>query len=575
MLSHQILPTISNISNENQSNVSTQQDYTYRMIKEVKSLKAKAFSKPRKPKVIYLTNFHTNTLRDSIHHNERYQRILHTEPNQLQPASKKENGKGYLPNNTMTISSIDNEKSYYRLSRNGFNTVETSKSGNYYFSLYSSARNESLTQFIDKSRKLRLQKIFNFIRQETFYKYESERINQKDLIDLNIYNYSTSFNLLKEFAIHSDSYYKYLSKKVDTETAKNNALKEKRIQLINDLQKLNKRLHKMQALCENNVQNKFFLLCVKNNTNQVEQFCSRDKKEYEKDQEKIKNLLHINVVENKDKSGASPDRLTKKSISQISDTDLILALAIKRAKTYKIFDSTEQFKNNLNKISTKVANLLNIYNEKQEDLRILRNELEEKKEEIKTKSKEQLFWEEEIAEKEKQLATVKLKYEELTQFHRNLPKESVIIYKSLYKKIMSIYNELNEEYPMISTKMTYNKKKTPLICVKELELTVNHLLTERKAFKAKNPQKFNEFKKEIDKRNKMKQTQMLLMKEKEKMKNKILQVIEKNNKITILPKHKVPMIFDIPKRKEKHLSINVKSKDEYQNILEEMNDIFS
>ena len=142
-----------------------------------------------------------------------------------------------------------------------------------------------------------------------------------------------------------------VSKKVDTETAKNNALKEKRIQLINDLQKLNKRLHKMQALCENNVQNKFFLLGVKNNTNQVEQFCSRDKKEYEKDQEKIKNLLHINVVENKDKSGASPDRLTKKRISQISDTDLILGFAIRRATVYKIFDSTEQFKNNLNKIS--------------------------------------------------------------------------------------------------------------------------------------------------------------------------------------------------------------------------------
>lgn len=573
MLNHQVLPTISNISNENQSNVSTQQDYTYRMIKEVKSLKAKTFSKPRKPKVIYLTNFHTNTLRDSIHHNERYQRILHTEPNQLQSKTKIDDSKSYLPNNTMTISSIDNEKSYYRLSRNNFNTVEASKSGNYYFSLYSSARNESLTQFIDKSRKLRLQKIFNFIRQETFYKYESERINQKDLIDLNIYNYSTSFDLLKEFAIHSDAYYKYLSKKVDTETAKNNALKEKRIQLINDIQKLNKRLHKMQALCENNVQNKFFLLCVKNNTNQVEQFCSRDKKEYEKDQEKIKNLLHINVVENKDK--ASPERLTKKRISQISETDLILALAIQRAKIYKIFDSAEQFKNNLNKISTKVANLLNIYNEKQEELRIIRNELEAKKEEIKTKSKEQLFWEEEIAEKEKQLATVKLKNEELTKFHQNLPKESVVIYKSLYKKIISIYNELNEEYPMISSKMTYNKKKTPLICVKELELTVNHLLTERKAFKAKNPQKFYEFKKEIDKRNKMKQTQMLLMKEKERMKNKILQVIEKNNKITILPKHKVPMTFYIPKRKEKHLSINVRSKDEYQTILEEMNDIFS
>ena len=44
MLTHQALPTISNISNENQSNVSTQQDYTYRMIKEVKNLKTKAFT---------------------------------------------------------------------------------------------------------------------------------------------------------------------------------------------------------------------------------------------------------------------------------------------------------------------------------------------------------------------------------------------------------------------------------------------------------------------------------------------------------------------------------------------------
>ena len=142
MLNHQVLPTIYNNSNENQSNVSTQQDYTYRMIKEVKSLKAKTFSKPRKPKVIYLTNFHTNTLRDSIHHNERYQRILHTEPNQLQSKAKIDDSKSYLPNNTMTISSIDNEKSYYRLSRNNFNTVEASKSGKYYLSLYASARNE-------------------------------------------------------------------------------------------------------------------------------------------------------------------------------------------------------------------------------------------------------------------------------------------------------------------------------------------------------------------------------------------------------------------------------------------------
>ena len=128
---------------------------------------------------------------------------------------------------------------------------------------------------------------------------------------------------------------------------------------------------------------------------------------------------------------------------------------------------------------------------------------------------------------------------------------------------------------MISSKMAYNKKKTPLICLKELELTLNHLLTERKMFKEKNPQKYYESKKEIDKRNKMKQTQMLLMKEKERMRNKIIQIIEKNKKIVLLPKHKVAASFYIPKRKEKHLSIDVKTKDDYQTILDEMNGIFS
>ena len=47
-MNNQIIPTLTSASNDNQSNISTQQDYTYRMIKEIKQLKVKAFTKPKK-----------------------------------------------------------------------------------------------------------------------------------------------------------------------------------------------------------------------------------------------------------------------------------------------------------------------------------------------------------------------------------------------------------------------------------------------------------------------------------------------------------------------------------------------
>ena len=59
--------------NSDNSNVSTQQDLTYRMIKEVHHLKSKSLSRVRtlskKSTGIDINSFHINTLRNSIHSN--------------------------------------------------------------------------------------------------------------------------------------------------------------------------------------------------------------------------------------------------------------------------------------------------------------------------------------------------------------------------------------------------------------------------------------------------------------------------------------------------------------------------
>lgn len=592
MTSHQIFKTISSLSYDNPTSVSTQHEGTNQMIREIKHLKEYTFTLQKqndKKENFFLTNFHINTLRDSIHKNEKYKQILNNKSSSIRPKLTlrkypKTKTTQYERNNTMTISSLDDQSNS---DYNRYKTITkptilpyTAKSRNYYFANYANVRKESLTNFNARSKEIRLKRIENHIRQDTLFKYENTQKNRIDQVDLDIHNYSTTLEYLKTFAQYSDAYMKFLHKTIDEESTKNQELREKKIFLLNDRQKINRRLHKMQVLCENNFQNKFFLLCVKNNTNQVKDFCDADRKEYEEEQEKIKNLLHITVVETDNVNNPHQGQkiFTTKRISQISESDLIIARGFKKPRPpYKIFDSAEEFKNNLNSISLMVANLLNIYNGKQEELRALRNELEEKREEMKAKMKEMITVnEDEVRAQEVILRNLKKKNMELVKYKESLPKTNKMSYMTLYTKIYQIYNNINSHYPLTQKKrFCYETvKTTPLDCLKALELATNFLAIEKENFKRNHPKQYNESKKEIDKEKKNTQTQLAILKEKERVKNKILKIIQKNKKLIIKPKLRVSTTYYIPKKKTYKIQTN-KTEDNLKEIAQEMNDIFN
>ena len=588
MTSHQIFKTISSLSYDNPTNVSTQHEDTNRMIREIKHLKEYTFKQNDKKENFFLTNFHINTLRDSIHKNEKYKQILNNKSSSIRPKltlrKYPKTKTTQYENNTMTISSLDDksDSDYNRYKTITEPTIlpYTTKSRNYYFANYANVRNESLTNFNARSKEIRLKRIENHIRQDTLFKYENTQKNRIDQVDLDIYNYSTTLEYLKSFAQYSDAYMKFLHKTIDEESTKNQELRERKIFLLNDRQKINRRLHKMQVLCENNFQNKFFLLCVKNNTNQVKDFCDADRKEYEEEQEKIKNLLHITVVETDNVNNPHEGQkiFTTKRISQISESDLIIARGFKKPRPpYRIFDSAEEFKNNLNSISLMVANLLNIYNEKQQELRVLRNELEEKREEMKAKMKEMITVnEDEVRAQEAILKVLKKKNMELVKYKDSLPKTNKTSYMTLYTKIYQIYNNINSLYPLSQKKrFCYETvKTTPLDCLKALELATNFLVIEKENFKRNNPKQYNESKKEIDKEKKNTQTQLAILKEKERVKNKILKIIQKNKKLIFKPKLRVSTTYYIPKKKKYKMKTN-RTGDNLKEIAQEMNDIFN
>ena len=76
------LRTFSSSSRDNQSNLSTQQDLTYRMIKEVHHLRTHSFNRNTSKRTSLTNhdnvydNFHMLTLRESLHKNKNYETLL-------------------------------------------------------------------------------------------------------------------------------------------------------------------------------------------------------------------------------------------------------------------------------------------------------------------------------------------------------------------------------------------------------------------------------------------------------------------------------------------------------------------
>jgi organic radical activating enzyme len=69
---------------------------------------------------------------------------------------------------------------------------------------------------------------------------------------------------------------------------------------------------------------------------------------------------------------------------------------------------------------------------------------------------------------------------------------------------------------------------------------VNYLITLSKNWHNENSQKFLYAKKEVEKIKRIKATKMLKEKELIKIQSKIQEILDKNNKIVVLPKKKVP-----------------------------------
>ena len=355
--------------NSDNSNVSTQQDLTYRMIKEVHHLKSKSLSRVRtlskKSTGIDINSFHINTLRNSIHSNEHYLSLFSSPVSSCNKLYHNSSNLFHFSSSTTLSPKVIKAKNIIKnkdILYEAMHRMNTYRGTN---------RAESLMEFIDKTHKIRKEKYCYYIQKGNLLKIQDKNENNLGLEELDYYKNSTSYELFKLFDNNRQLYQKYLVKEIDKESDKNEKLHERKLKILNEMQRIKKKINKLRSIIELNYKDKFFLLSVKNGTNVIDKFCNADRKECLNSISSIQNMTSIKVLSSTEKSQSK--FISAKRLSQILESDIILFTEQKKVeKPYVIFKTVDEFKKCLNNISFNVAKPLIKFNQVQNEVTSLR-----------------------------------------------------------------------------------------------------------------------------------------------------------------------------------------------------------
>lgn len=596
------------LSSVDTSNCIKIRNHTKKLIKESKRLKTKSnISFTNKT----LTNFHTDHLKETIHSNQLYQKIYLA--NKISKTSHFTHSvpliENYSPTQSTRMQSSHNMYSikHSYLNSNVLNNRENciklkwnkkknTRTRNNINTLYynPNTRTELLPQFISKIQEEGRQRYALSIRTECYEELKSKEKTKVDQVDLDIYNYTTSFSLLKMFLKVYKQYAKYLNTIINKEQDICEDLKEKKRKLTNDLVRLKKKKAKILQKFYDNYNTKFFLMCVRNHSNQIQNFPSEDIRELTSDQLLIQDINHLsddNPRGNIYKRTTSKGKITssfkrtqtrrhstiKRRNTKIFNENPLKALANPRnlivlnetkSKNEPILESIKDFYLHLNYLTNKISNSLIAYNNKRDELQQLWNKMEEDRIDYRGNMSNNKIIQIEITEDENILEKLKERNAVLVNKINTFPqtKQNLVTVK---KKIAQIVNELKKQMNVELLIPEY-KKNRQLYYLKIIEKMILHLFDLHNDHKEKHPIEYLKQKEKREKENKIRMTKMVLMQEKLNQIEKNNRVIEKTNKLIIKEYRKIDRIQLL--YSENH--INKKNNQKF-NFISNINAVFN
>ena len=533
----------------------------------------------------------------------------------------------YTSNNTTP--SINNFNKY-KIFKNENNNLTTSYSNNTSFvnanenihkkfltdinPIYALLNKEFLREFIRKTKDISyLKYIFNEKKMDIETKKE-KRIAEVEKQDLDNYYIKMISDYFNKFHDSKYKYINYLKKFVTKEKEKNARLKEDKISIINDIFTIRHKTLRLENRFRNYLNDKFFLLSVKNHAFSLNKFSQEDQedynndlkkldilnlmikvaeKEFEKDNDNEKSALNSsrrnskiliglsknnNNTNNKVSSLFSNNKTTNKNFRRRSTLILsnkysslygskpILSSPQKKLiktsfKASPIYDDPYDFNRDLQYTSNNIQYSLGKYNTKSMELQDMRNQLQKYKLEMSNIKQYEEYINTEIIIHKKNLENLKALNANLQDYKNYLSNIEVLnLNKSkVSNKIRKIIKNIENSKDEVLLEYIDNLKRGPgkmdLII---LERAINFLLNFREIQKENNSKKYRIIEGKIQDINRIK----ISLSKKEKLIKKeyslIEKVINKNKKVIYVSRRKVNIGFNHEKSKKKKI-IDIKN----------------
>ena len=540
---------ISSVSSENRTTTSTRFNQTHQLIKEIHSLNSHRkhsrnysstlteFYKP----LTSFDNFHHQTLRDSIHNNKKYSNFFlssystinslkkkapcslkHTKT--LSTSQKQFNSQTHFYSEKLPSSKSKVKiNSYHNKSRNYLKT--TSDTLHRIQTLTNGVRAESISDFMYKTQTITKQNYLKNLNLLNYDKHTNKVQNDIDLVNLNLNNYYKSENLVNVFSQTYKNYNRYLERVLSENVLTNLKLKGKKLQIVNDIHVLKNKLKKYQGILEDNIKNKYFLMCVKNNSTHHEKFSPHDKEEYMKDQYCLLKLTSIHKYLTYKCKKQKKNSINSRNLLENALTLGLNDVFTNKSKPYIIFSSVDDFETHLDNISYTIAKLLMKFNNNQIEISSLKKEMSN----LEKARNSNLYFTSEIKEAEQKLLLLKKKYKDNNEYYKNISGNSLHLNK-VKMKIIKTYKIINNVFNFKSQrKITYNISTIDYL--EDIEKGINELLALKEMYKQYKPSQFNAIQNEIDQTNKLKLMKTMRDQRKQQYIDKIQRVINKSNHI--------------------------------------------
>ena len=451
-------------------------------------------------------------------------------------------------------------------------------------------REKNLINFYSQTKNFCYKKYCLFLKKSELQTAKMRSDALSTLGDMELIKFIKFYQLFKPFNIIFERYVLFLKEKINDEFKQKEKLKLIHNELVTEIIILRKNLLNMHKTLKSYLNDKYFLLCVKNATLDLKKFNKKKKKEFEMDLQNLETLKRYiqdiselaseenillknknsHELNNNNNSNSEKDKEKNKEKDKEKEIPFIVKLNKIRENfessfnhkisSDKIFESSEEFLIYFNNSRIRIEFLLRKGSLVETDLSNWRDYMMHNYDEIEKAKKNIILSENKYITLNKYLIEEKRKNKYLTNYKNKIAKfKNYNTGNRIIKKLKHLISIILLEDKKLNKFIIKNKKikENTNIMLKSLENIIIYLIKFKQEQNINNNLEYTKVIKNIEKNNRLQIIEAKKEEYKNKAEKKMREIIEKDTKVFII--------------QDKRTNIRYSPLKKYNNIIKDKN----